>query len=50
MFLASVIFIFIEIDVLSHFQKMCMILRVYKMGFPYSTISYTGMGNMVTVG
>ena len=44
MFLASVIFIFIEFDFSTHFQEICMIISVYKVGFPYSTISYIRMG------
>ena len=41
MVLATVIFIFVEFDALAHFQKLCVIIRVYTMGFPCSAISYT---------
>ena len=44
MCLATAIFIFNEFNVLTHFQKICMIIYVYKMGFPCSTISYIRMG------
>ena len=40
MSLATMICITIEFDVLTHFQKICMIVHVYKMEFLYSTISY----------
>ena len=43
MFLATVIFMFIEFDVLTHFQKICMIIHVYKIGLFCSTISYIRM-------
>ena len=33
MFLATLIFIFIELDVLPHFQKICIMIHVYKIGF-----------------
>ena len=51
MFFATVIFIFIEIDVLTHFQKICIIIHVHKMGVPFSTISCIRMGvYMVPIG
>ena len=44
MFLATVIFLFIEFDVLTHFQNICMIIHECKMGFPCSIIAYMRMG------
>ena len=50
MFLSTVIFVFTEFNILSHFQKISMKIHVYKMGFPCSTISYKRMGIYVTIG
>ena len=44
LFLATVISIFIEFDVLRHFQEYFVIIHVYKIEFPCSTISYIRMG------
>ena len=36
--------LFIEFDDLTQFQKICMIIHVYKIEFPCVTIFYMGMG------
>ena len=44
LFLATLIFIFIEFDILARSQKWYVIICVLKMGFPCSTISYIRIG------